>query len=85
VSLPGFADGGIVGDIGSLAGSAVPDLPAFGPSGDSDRVGVDLRTDHGDFRVSAQPDVVRQMSNAARDSANAQIGRAPSWVYGRER
>lgn len=84
VSVPGFANGGIVGDVGSLTGAPVPDLPAFGPAA-SDHVGVDLRTDHGDFRVSAQPDVVRQMSNAARDSANAQIGRAPSWVYGRGR
>lgn len=69
------------------------DVPDFGdlgaPSGspwDMSHLGsMDLRTDHGDARVMGPANVLRQMTAAARDSANARIGRAPSWVYGQGR
>jgi hypothetical protein len=73
ISLPTFGDIAPP-DIGDIA---APDLPHLGT--------VDLRTNAGDVRMHASTDSVEDLRRAARDSANAQIGRAPSWVYGRGR
>jgi hypothetical protein len=62
-------------DIGNITGSSGGDFPHLGT--------IDLRTDRGDFQTHVKRSVVEELRAAARDRANAQIGRAPSWYYGR--
>jgi hypothetical protein len=89
----GFSGGGAVGsglDFSSLThlagGGPAPTLDSIGagsPGGASGNLSVDLRTNHGDFRMMTSEDVARKMGAAARDAANASAGAAPSWEYGR--
>ncbi|MBN8934728.1 MAG: hypothetical protein J0I13_00115, partial [Rhizobiales bacterium] len=94
----GFGDGGGVdlsaGNLSipsqwlpTLPDIAPPDISNIGSSGaDFPHLGtVDLRTDRGDFQTHVRRSVVEELRRAATDSANAQIGRAPSWAYGRGR
>jgi hypothetical protein len=82
VELPHFADGG---------GISLPSLgraPSIGGVGEAaggagGHYTVDLRTNHGDFSMLASGEVARKMSQAARDSVNAQTGARPSWYKGR--
>ncbi|WOH70670.1 hypothetical protein RX330_20450 [Bradyrhizobium sp. NDS-1] len=82
-SFPHFAEGGML-DVPSLSGPA-PQLDNIAPAagGAAGHYDVDLRTNHGDFRMMTTEDVARKMSAAARDAANASAGAAPSWEYGR--
>jgi hypothetical protein len=88
--LARFAAGGAVGMSGfghialpTLGDIAPPDIGSIG-AGDMPHLGtVDLRTDRGDFQAHVKRDVVDELRRAARDSANARIGRAPSWDHGR--
>lgn len=71
IAVPQFAAGGLVP-------SAVAAVGAGGQT-----INVDLRTNHGNFRLMASGEVARAMAAAARDSADAQTGTRPSWYRGR--
>lgn len=75
-----LADGGDAG-APALDGAALA-APSSGSMGHFD---VDLRTNHGDFKMRADEDVARQLTRAAGDSTLAQTGNRPSWYYGQGR
>jgi hypothetical protein len=72
-------------DLPTLDYGDIPDLGSIG-GGTSEalhHVTIDLGGGREVNGLRAPTDVLRQMTTAARDSANASIGRAPSWVRGR--
>jgi hypothetical protein len=75
ISMP-MLDFGDVPDLGSIGGGA---SEALHP------VTIDLGGGRSVDGLRAPTDIVKQLSREAKDSANARIGVAPSWVYGRGR
>jgi hypothetical protein len=75
---------GLIGDIGlPQVGASTPIVGSGGAQEAMHHVTIDLGGGRSVDGLRAPSDVLRQMTAAARDSANARIGRAPSWVYGR--
>jgi hypothetical protein len=89
IDVPHLADGGgaldVAGLASTIAGGTAPSVTELGGGSSNAAAGhhsVDLRTNHGDFRMMASEDVARQMTAAARDSANVKTGERPSWFGG---
>lgn len=71
------------GGVSGMAGPPTLDVGALAaPGGSTGHLDVDLRTNHGDFKMMAPEDVARQMSRAAGDAALAQTGPRPRWFKG---
>jgi hypothetical protein len=93
--INGFANGGII-DVPHLAIGGMPDLsgPTFpenssvfnnGPKGDSAGAPhhtVDLRTDHGTFKMMSPEQTVKQLKAAAGNARKFSTGSKPSWYGG---
>jgi hypothetical protein len=73
--LPGFG--------APISGMGLSDAPMLSesaaPGSALGHYDVDLRTNHGDFRMMTSEETARQMTAAARDTALAQNGQTPSW------
>ncbi|MCP1841296.1 hypothetical protein ACVIHI_005783 [Bradyrhizobium sp. USDA 4524] len=78
ISLPQLAIGGAVGFDGSIGHGSEPLLSESSSGGGEHHV-VDLRTNSGNYPVKIEKNVLDQMKKAARDSAVARTGEAPSW------
>ncbi|MGF6309946.1 hypothetical protein ABIB82_004057 [Bradyrhizobium sp. i1.8.4] len=76
-----LADGGGAGGV-SGAAPTIDGGALAAPSGSLGHYDVDLRTNHGDFKMMAPEDVARAMTRAAGDASLAQTGPRPGWYFG---
>ena len=92
--INGFANGGMI-DVPHLAVGGMPGMPTpdlsnssvfnSAPKGDSAGVPhhtVDLRTDHGTFRMMSPEETARQLGRAAHSAKRFSTGAKPNWYGG---
>jgi hypothetical protein len=93
--IKGFANGGII-DIPHFAVGGMPDIPTADLSKSSafDKPAasamehwgtIDMRSDHGDFKVATERDTMRHLSSSAQKAKRFSTGPKPGWFGGNAR